>query len=46
MRSATRAYDVVNETYLPINPFFLYYGLSYDESTERWVETMLTDLGK
>jgi hypothetical protein len=46
LRSVRRAYDVgtAGVTEAPIAPVFLYYGLSYEESHERWVEHQLAEL--
>jgi len=43
MRSAVRAYEVDETGLKPkkIAPFFLYYGLSYRKSNERWVDYQL-----
>ena len=43
LRSSLRAYHVGANGLVPANvgPMFLYYGLSYEESMERWVEALL-----
>ncbi len=47
LRASMRAYVVDPERLARANlgVIFLYYALSYADATERWVETMLTEMG-